>query len=44
MLEESGMKLRHPPRVPRQRTFILVASGRIRTEWEAYLAQSSLSA
>lgn len=44
LLEDSGMKLRRPPAVPRQRTFILVASGRIRTEWEAYLAQSSLSA
>ncbi|HWE56154.1 MAG TPA: HNH endonuclease [Acidimicrobiales bacterium] len=45
LLEDSGMKLRHPPTVPRQRTFILVASGRIRSEWEAYLQQqSSLSA
>ena len=44
MLEDSGMKLRRPPVVPRQRTFILVASGRIRTEWEAYLGQPSLSA
>ena len=44
LLEDSGMKLRRPPAVPRQRTFILVASGRIRSEWEAYLAQSSLSA
>jgi 5-methylcytosine-specific restriction endonuclease McrA len=45
MLEESGMKLRRPPVVPRQRTFILVASGRIRSEWEEYLGQpSSLSA
>lgn len=44
MLEDSGMKLRRRPAVPKQRTFILVASGRIRTEWEAYLGQSSLSA
>ena len=44
MLEESGMKLRRPPAVPKQRTFILVASGRIRTEWEAYLGRSPLSA
>lgn len=44
MLEDSGMKLRRPPAVPRQRTFILVASGRIRSEWEAYLSRSSLSA
>jgi 5-methylcytosine-specific restriction endonuclease McrA len=46
-LEESGMRLRRPPAVPRPRTFILVASGRIRSEWETYLdqpAQSVLSA
>jgi 5-methylcytosine-specific restriction endonuclease McrA len=44
LLEDSGMKLRRAPCVPRQRTFILVASGRIRSEWEAYLGQPSLSA
>ncbi|MDA8046363.1 MAG: HNH endonuclease [Actinomycetota bacterium] len=44
LLEDSGMKLRRLPVVPRERTFILVASGRIRSEWEAYLGQSSLSA
>ena len=44
LLEDSGMRLRRSPSVPRQRTFILVASGRIRTEWEEYLGQSSLSA
>ena len=43
MLEESGMRLRRPPAVPRQRTFILVASGRIRSEWEAYLGQAATS-
>jgi 5-methylcytosine-specific restriction endonuclease McrA len=43
LLEESGMRLRRPPSVPRQRTFILVASGRIRTEWEEYLGQGSAS-
>lgn len=37
MLEETHMRLRRPPAVPRQRTFILVASGNIREEWEAYL-------
>ena len=44
LLEDSGMKLRRPPTIPRQRTFILVASGRIRSEWEAYLGRPSLSA
>jgi 5-methylcytosine-specific restriction endonuclease McrA len=43
LLEESGMRLRHTPAVPRQRTFILVASGAIRTEWEPYLGQGSAS-
>ena len=43
MLEESGLRLRRPPAVPRQRTFILVASGRIRAEWEAYLGQATAS-
>src|SRR5579875_3675149 len=37
MLEESGMKLRRPPVVPRERTWILVASGAIRPDWEPYL-------
>jgi len=41
LLEESGMRLRRSPTVPRQRTFILVASGAIRSEWEAYLGQGS---
>lgn len=43
MLEESGMRLRRPPTVPRQRTFILVASGAIRSEWEPYLGSVSAS-
>jgi 5-methylcytosine-specific restriction endonuclease McrA len=43
LLEETGMRLRRPPTVPRQRTFILVASGAIRTEWEPYLGQASAS-
>jgi 5-methylcytosine-specific restriction endonuclease McrA len=46
MLENSGMKLRRPPVVPRERTWILVASGAIRPDWEPYLgsATASLSA
>lgn len=43
MLEENGMRLRRPPSVPRQRTFILVATGAIRNEWEPYLDQVSAS-
>jgi 5-methylcytosine-specific restriction endonuclease McrA len=46
MLEESGMKLRRLPMVPRERTWILVASGSIRPDWEPYLGSvaTSLSA
>jgi 5-methylcytosine-specific restriction endonuclease McrA len=43
LLEDSGMRLRRPPSVPRQRTFILVSSGAIRAEWEPYLGPSSAS-
>lgn len=41
LLEESGMRLRRKPTMPRQRTFILVASGAVRAEWEQYLGVSS---
>src|SRR5579875_3873392 len=46
LLEETGMKLKHMPAAPRQRTWILVASGSIRPDWEPYLggAKASLSA
>lgn len=37
LLEDSGMKLKRPPVVPRERTWILVASGAIRPDWEPYL-------
>jgi 5-methylcytosine-specific restriction endonuclease McrA len=37
LLEESGMKLRRPPVVPRERAWILVASGVIRPDWEPFL-------
>jgi len=44
--EESGMRLHRVPSAPRQRTWILVASGAIRSDWEQYLitATASLSA
>ena len=37
LLEESGMKLRRAPAIPRERTWILVASGSVRADWEPYL-------
>jgi 5-methylcytosine-specific restriction endonuclease McrA len=43
MLEESGMKLRRLPSVPRERAWILVASGAVRPEWEPYLGRTSAS-
>ncbi len=46
LLEDSGMRLRRPPSVPRERTWVLVASGAIRPDWEPYLplVSTSLSA
>jgi 5-methylcytosine-specific restriction endonuclease McrA len=43
MLEDSGMKLRKLPVVPRERTLILVASGAIRPDWEPYLGSGATS-
>jgi 5-methylcytosine-specific restriction endonuclease McrA len=37
LLEESGMKLRGKPIAPRERTWILVAGGGVRPDWEPYL-------
>jgi 5-methylcytosine-specific restriction endonuclease McrA len=37
LLEESGMKLRRKPSAPRKRTWILVAGGGVRADWEPYL-------
>jgi 5-methylcytosine-specific restriction endonuclease McrA len=46
LLEDSGMFLRRPPTVPRERSWILVANGSVRPEWEPYLgtAAAALSA
>ncbi|HZQ29046.1 MAG TPA: HNH endonuclease [Acidimicrobiales bacterium] len=41
LLHESGMKLRRPPSVPRERIWILVASGSVRPDWEPYLQLSA---
>jgi 5-methylcytosine-specific restriction endonuclease McrA len=46
-LHETNMHLRHQPRAPRERIWILAAVGAVRPDWEPYLAQparSSLSA
>jgi 5-methylcytosine-specific restriction endonuclease McrA len=41
LVEESGMKLRRKPSAPRERTWILVAGGGVRPDWEPYLGVSS---
>jgi 5-methylcytosine-specific restriction endonuclease McrA len=45
-LHETTMKLRRPPRAPRERIWILAAVGSVRPDWEPYLRplSSSLSA
>jgi 5-methylcytosine-specific restriction endonuclease McrA len=37
LLEESGMKLRRLPAAPRERTWVLLATGSVRPDWEPYL-------
>jgi 5-methylcytosine-specific restriction endonuclease McrA len=45
LLHESGLTLRRRPTMPRERGWILVASGSMRPDWEPYLGlSSSLSA
>lgn len=43
MLEDSGMRLRRVPSVPRERTWILASSGTVRPDWEPYLGRISAS-
>jgi 5-methylcytosine-specific restriction endonuclease McrA len=42
LLEDSGMKLRRVPSIPRERSWILVASGTVQPDWEPYLGMSSM--
>ena len=50
LLHETNMRLRRPPRAPRERTWILAAVGAVRPDWEPFLqatqavVQRSLSA
>lgn len=44
LLEDSGMKLRRKPAIPRERTWILVASGNVQPDWEPYLTGSMIPA
>ena len=43
LVHEAGMRLRRPPRAPRERVFIVVATGGLRPDWEPYLG-AALSA
>lgn len=38
LLTESGFVLRRKPTAPRSRVWLLVASGEVRAEWEAYVS------
>lgn len=38
LLEETNFSLRHRPVAPRSRVWLLVASGEVRAEWEAYVS------
>jgi len=41
LLDESGMKLHRKPIIPRARTWILVANGSMRADWEPYIGALS---
>jgi 5-methylcytosine-specific restriction endonuclease McrA len=41
LLHESGMKLRRKPAAPRERIWIVVATGTVRPEWEPYIRLSA---
>lgn len=40
-LHETNMRLRHQPRAPRERIWILAAVGAVRPDWEPYLGQAA---
>jgi 5-methylcytosine-specific restriction endonuclease McrA len=41
LLHESGMKLKRKPAPPRERIWILVATGAVRPDWEPYIKLSA---
>ena len=42
LLDESGLALRTPPSVPRERTWALALAGAMRPDWERYLQPASV--
>jgi 5-methylcytosine-specific restriction endonuclease McrA len=43
LLEDSGMRLRRRPTVPRERTWTLLATSAVRSDWEPYLGAKTAS-
>ncbi len=43
LLEDSGMKLRRAPATPRERSWMLLASGSVLPDWEPYLGPAAAS-
>jgi 5-methylcytosine-specific restriction endonuclease McrA len=41
LLHETNMRLRRPPRPPRERIWILASAGTVRPDWEPYLGVSA---
>jgi 5-methylcytosine-specific restriction endonuclease McrA len=41
LLHETTMKLRHPPTVPRELTWVIVAVGSVPASWEPYLQRAA---
>lgn len=41
LLDETGMKLRRPPHIPKDSLFLIAAAGKIYPAWEPYLTLSS---
>jgi 5-methylcytosine-specific restriction endonuclease McrA len=43
LLEDSGMRLRRRPTVPRERTWVLLAGGAVRSDWAPYIGAKTAS-